>query len=193
MPRTQRLRAQEHRLRRQQAKELGALADVRVRGPSDRRGKQHSMWKDRLIGLTVRIEERQRRIDELAEARMATDGATARVAAAIVTFIGEHGEWTGEVAALMRLLPAGVAPSASYLSRRLNLAAPDLAAAGVVVERRRQAGTGARVLRLRLSEPSMPVLRRNVDAARAKPIAYRDPIEIVFGDAVALSRRQARP
>jgi len=126
MPMTQRLRAQEHRLRRQQAEELGALADARVRKPGDLRSKQHSMWENTLIGLTVRTEERQRRIDELAEARMATDGATARVTPAVVTFIGVHGQWTGEADALMRLLPAGIAPSASHLSRRLNLAAPDL-------------------------------------------------------------------
>jgi hypothetical protein len=57
--------------------------------------------------------------------------------------------WSGTTSELLTMVP-GAAADGTRLARRLTDAAADLAAAGVTVERRRQPGTGARLLVLRL-------------------------------------------
>jgi hypothetical protein len=74
------------------------------------------------------------------------------LAASLTTLLRQHGgAWQGTITALLTLLP-GTAADATRLARRLTDAADALAAAGVQIERRRQAGTGRRVMVLRLGD-----------------------------------------
>jgi predicted RNA-binding Zn-ribbon protein involved in translation (DUF1610 family) len=79
---------------------------------------------------------------------MPAEGTT--LADALVTLLGEHaGTWSGTAAELHALLP-GHAVDAVRLAKALTQAAGDLTAAGITIERKRQAGTGARILALTL-------------------------------------------
>jgi hypothetical protein len=83
---------------------------------------------------------------------MLNDADFSASVAALLTRRG--GAWQGTAAELLALLP-GVAADATRLSVRLGEAAGELAAAGLVIERRRKAGTGARELALRLGEAQL--------------------------------------
>jgi hypothetical protein len=77
----------------------------------------------------------------------------------LVANLRQLAPWSGTAADLLALLP-DAAPDATRLAKRLNGMAAELGAAGVVIERERQARTGTRRLVLRLAAdvalPKMP-------------------------------------
>lgn len=77
--------------------------------------------------------------------------ACAELPAALAALLREHGGlWTGTAAVLLAYLPeAAVDPT--RLAKRLDDAAPALGAAGVTLAWTREAGTGRRLLALRLA------------------------------------------
>ena len=76
-------------------------------------------------------------------------------AASVATMLVDHGgTWSGTAAELLALVPCAAA-DATRLAVRLSEAEGELAAAGVTVQRRRQAGTGRRLLVLRLDAASL--------------------------------------
>jgi hypothetical protein len=78
------------------------------------------------------------------------------LAAALVTLLEQHaGAWSGSAAELHALMP-GHAADPTRLAKALTQAADDLAEAGILIERKRQPGTGARtiVLTRQVEQPS---------------------------------------
>ena len=100
---------------------------------------------------------------------------------AIVTLLHEHaGTWSGTAAELHALLP-GHAADAPRLAKALTQAVDDLAAAGITIERRRQPGTGARILVL-TREAEQPAAAGGVTVGLASiassPATSRDAVTV---------------
>jgi len=107
-----------------------------------------------IMGLRWRINDRQASLDAIAHASAIAGAGRASMVAGIVALVRQHGgSWQGCARDLLALLP-DAAPDATRLAKRITEAACDLAAVGVVIERRREAGTGRRVLVLRVAQPA---------------------------------------
>ena len=99
-------------------------------------------------------------------------GRAGKLARALLALLGEHGGAWSVTAGDLLALVQDTAADATGLAMRLGEAEGDLAAAGVMVERRRQAGTGARVLVLRLGEvPFLHLQGGNSEAAESVTLA----------------------
>jgi hypothetical protein len=134
------------RWQRQQAEEgaelTARLAAFAAKPPPETWGRRKAAQAV-ITGLRARLADRQARLDAIA----AQQASQAAVRHTLIEAVRRMAPWSGTASSLLTLVP-GVAPDATRLSRLLVLLADDLAAAGVLVERRRQAGTGQRVLTL---------------------------------------------
>ena len=100
---------------------------------------------------------------------------------AIVTLLHEHaGTWSGTAAELHALVP-GHAADAVRLAKALTQARGDLTAAGITFNRRRQPGTGARIIVL-TREAEQPAAAGGVTASLVpiarSPDASRDAVTV---------------
>jgi hypothetical protein len=108
---------------------------------------------------------------------------TSAFTASLVALLDEHaGTWSGSAAELHELLP-GHAADAVRLAKTLTRAADELTAAGITIERKRQAGTGARIL----------VLTCQVDQPAAVTVDAPASVVTVEGGRAAVTIRQAAP
>jgi hypothetical protein len=214
MTRAERRAAEQARWSRQQAEERAHLAGLLATVESvpvtwNRRASVYGCIK----GLRWRIEDRQARLDGMAAERAREAEQQAALASGLVGFLGEHGgRWEGTAGDLLALLP-GAAHDATRLAKRL--AGDDVAAAGILIERRRDAGTGRRVLLLDLRkresqttpigcDATAPMLvndgipdnegfRPDDGAAVAPPPGGdADPLAVIYGTALAAVMRRRR-
>jgi len=98
--------------------------------------------------------------------------------AALVTLLTAHARgWSGSAAELHALLP-GHAADPTRLAKALTQAADGLTAAGILIERKRQAGTGARIIVLtcRAEQPAAVTVGTPVSAVTAE--GARDAVTI---------------
>ena len=123
-------------------------------------------------------------------------GRAGKLARALLALLGEHGGAWSVTAGDLLALVQDTAADATGLAMRLGEAEGDLAAAGVMVERRRQAGTGARVLVLRLGEvPFLHLQGGNSEAAESVTLAAGAELPAITtaAEAVALALREPAP
>jgi len=150
-------------LLRQDAEDRTALATL-LSGLANNppRARSHKEWtvQSTLIGARARAADRERRLAALAGLRESEAAKAPRLAQTVVALLGDRdGGWSGTATDLLALLP-GIAADAIRLARLLVNAGADLAAAGVTVQRRREAGTGRRLLALRVGGVPSPLRAR---------------------------------
>lgn len=216
MTRAERRAAEQARWTRQQGEERERLAELIALAPSvpvtwNRRASVYGSIK----GLRWRIDNRQARLDAMAAEDEREAAGRDGLASAMARLLGAHGgRWEGTAGDLLALLPR-VAPDATRLARRL-------ANAGMSIARRREAGTGRRVLVLTLADGREPEAARETvtNDERAMPLdcdadapmlanagirdargtdgeaardKQADPLALIVGAGVAVSNAEADP
>jgi hypothetical protein len=96
----------------------------------------------------------------------------------LVTLLTAHARgWSGSAAELHALLP-GHAADPARLAKALTQAVGDLTAAGVLIERKRQPGTGARIIVLTRQAEQPPTVTAGAPASAATVEDGRDPVTV---------------